>query len=69
MANRVKVVCINCNGTDYLTIGNVYDLLEVTNHNMYLIVNDNGDRVCYFIYRFISLAKWREQQINSILDD
>ena len=72
----MKVVCVNkkkldIDDYDDLTIGEVYnvfdDYTEPNGREMYEIEDDSG---CLFVYRkmnFITLAEYREQQLNEIL--
>jgi hypothetical protein len=67
----IKVVCIdNHSYEDMLDIGKIYDAkLVIDNypHKQYTI---SGCGQQYFLTRrFITLAEWRDRQINSILDE
>jgi hypothetical protein len=69
----IKVVCIHP-GNLCLTKNKIYDVeiimpFDVNVRTTYRLENDLGDMWEYNTYRFISIAKWREQQIKSILDD
>lgn len=50
-----------------LTIGDYYVVGE-TGSDYCKIVNDNGNSVLYSHNRFISLSKYRDKVINSVLD-
>jgi hypothetical protein len=78
----IKVVCIN-NLDLLLKLNKIYDAeyiheqrswdwygeLKVREWHNYELINENGDKVKYPTNRFITLAEWRNQQIDSILND
>jgi hypothetical protein len=68
----IKVFCIdNQYYEDMLDIGKIYDAELVSNRystcKQYTI-SDNGIEFYLCRERFITLAEWRNNQINSILD-
>ena len=68
----IKVICIDSKSRkNELTINKIYEgkLTEGTSNKFFRIINDNGDRRNYYAHRFITLAEFREQRINSILND
>lgn len=71
----MKVICINNDGKPHLTIGKIYDVCinkqaNAEDAEIYFYIKcDNGSIVDYFKYRFLELYKWRDLQINSILDE
>ena len=57
-----------------LTKDNIYDVVKFTKadfseNDRYSIIDDTNTINEYFSKRFIGLSDYREQQINSILDD
>jgi hypothetical protein len=68
-----KIVCIDIKGVGKstpvaLTLYNIYTILEgITIGNSVNIINDDNEKGEYWKERFITLDKWREQQINKIL--
>jgi hypothetical protein len=66
-----KLVCISKKiGQTYflhLTIDKIYEGKLIYNH--YQIIDDNNENTLYPEKNFITLAEWRNKQINSILDD
>jgi hypothetical protein len=72
----IKVICIKNDGwsqlKSQLTINKVYDakLIQVNSGDYYYgIISDIGIYIEYNIDRFITLADWRQQQINGILNE
>ena len=69
-----KLICINNGDFDgkldnaTLTINKAYEVLKLLNGGIG-IQNDFGEFNFYIKERFISLAQYRERQINSILND
>ena len=64
-----KMVCIDGYKVPNITLGKTYDIdISDIRHELYYFIDDSGYKGSYLISRFISLAEWREQQINSILD-
>ena len=72
----IKMMCISndepkSNGVN-LTIGKVYEVLEPPGWYSfrYILYDKNDDATNYYWRKelFMSIAQWREQQINSILD-
>jgi hypothetical protein len=69
-----KVICTSF--VKGLTIGKAYTILEIgylpNKHELGLaiqVINDCAWKSIGSIKNFITIAEWREQQINSILDD
>jgi hypothetical protein len=69
----IKIVCIdNKNQSNLgLTIGKIYDcsLEQWKNGGDLELTTDNGIEFYLWRERFITLAEWREQQIDKILED
>jgi len=75
------VVCVSLDNSEYsnrtkfesrneLTIGKSYTIQESWPGNTNcVVINDKNSLGEYWSYRFISLEKWREQQLNQILDE
>lgn len=74
----MKVICINDRPTKYplgeggpenilITKGKIYDVLNITLANDYLIICDNGVNNAIGRTRFITLEEFRESQLNEIL--
>ena len=68
----IKVICIDKSPVDQcynipLIEGKIYDAKE----NLYYweIINEKQKMYSYSKTRFITLAEWRETQINSIFQD
>jgi hypothetical protein len=66
------------NGYKVITKYNSYEVVETPTmihavtfepYKKYLIKSDDGKTYVYEQRVFLTLAKWREQQINSILDE
>ena len=51
------------------TIGKVYEILKDHDSGDGYFVADNGDELWYFSDHFITLEQWREQQINTLLNE
>ena len=68
-ANRGdKIICIKAGFCEFITIGKIYEVLDITDDvNFYFIVNNYGVGSYYSIGCFMKLNEWREQQINKIL--
>ena len=64
-----KVVCISAEHNRKITIGKIYDAYYDRDPKFYFIKNDDEIWVAYFAYKFISLADWRDIQIDKILND
>ena len=71
-----KIVCIDIKGVGKskpiaLTLHNIYTIVEHGDpiHNSFNILNDDNEIGQYWSKRFITLDKWREQQLNKILDE
>lgn len=70
------VVCIDTNDLihgpiqNLLTIGKSYNVLEVLEENgkseMYLVVDDRGQRATYRCDRFIDLSKVRAEKLQEL---
>ena len=66
------IVCIdNFEVEGYLTIGKIYKASRniTLARWVYRLMDDKGITFGYNCIRFITLAEYREQQINSILND
>ena len=79
-----KLVCINndlpanrlaiCSTSPALTIGKIYEVHKTLNTGyteggMVRVLDDNGKYTGFLLKRFITLAEYRNEQINSILND
>ena len=71
-----KIIAIAPNKKLTTTIGKVYIVEEVRKHpaiyndEMYVsVINDCGWKGIYPLNNFVTMAEWRELQINSILND
>jgi hypothetical protein len=67
-----KIVCIDVKGIGKvaLTLYNIYTIVHGDPiGNAINILNDDNEIGQYWSKRFITLDKWREQQLNLILDE
>ena len=66
----MKLICIE-DYPEQLTRYKLYEgeCLSDPSGKYYLVKNDRNYIVYYNTYRFITLAEFREQRINSILDE
>jgi len=64
-----KVICISAEDNKKITIGKIYDAYHDSDLRFYYIKNDDETWVAYFAYKFITLADWRDKQIDKILND
>ena len=64
---KVKVIALQT-FIGLITKDKIYDIIEA-NGDLYTIIDDGNKPNEYFSRRFILLSDYREQQINSILDD
>jgi hypothetical protein len=64
-----KVVCIAKDDANLLTIGKVYDAKLHTDESFFSVLNDREYWASYWSSKFITLAEWRNQQIDKILED
>lgn len=73
----IKIICIDDytwnSGSTYgkkypLTIGKIYEITGVINEYFYSIVNDDGSDKNYPVDNFITLAEYRDKQIEEILN-
>ena len=71
-----KIVCIDIKGIGKskpiaLTLYNIYTIVVEDNTigNSISVLNDDNEVGQYWKERFITLDKWREQQLNLILDE
>ena len=66
-----KVICIK-NFKEHMTKGNMYEVSDAIAFDV-VIFSGKGDEKFYFTNcfdrYFITLAEWRNEQINSILND
>ena len=75
----IKIICDNLDGRctykKVLEIGKVYYTTPIIYHDenveYYFLDENHNDHICgyYDVSMFISFAEYREQQINSILED
>ena len=81
----IKAICIKgykYNGIRHLTIGNIYDLEDMSiidelATSEYSTITDNNDtmffsmeKTFFYVWNYFKLlADWRNEQINSILED
>ena len=67
----IKLVCISKNLGKryflYITLGKIYE--GNLWYGDYHIIDDDNVKAAYPQENFITLAEWRDKQINSILDD
>jgi hypothetical protein len=66
----MKVICINDVPTGkniLITKGKVYDVINLTLLNDYVIICDNGETNSMGRARFITLEEYRDQQINKLI--
>ena len=70
---KIKVICIDT-GNSFLTKDKIYEAIdmEMQHHvyptNDYNLIADDGFRSSYPKLCFITLAEWRQQQIEEILN-
>lgn len=73
----MKVICINNQSYPSLTLYKLYDVYEMINKGninnidpskIIFILNDLENIYPYPKERFITLEKWREQRINTIIN-
>ena len=65
----MKVKCINDHGWRYLTIGKIYDVIkEDRDDGDYKIANDIGHELWYRKIHFKTLAEYRNETINKLLE-
>lgn len=69
-----KIVCIDVKGIGKskpisLTLYNTYTVVEDNNSigNSISVLNDDNEVGQYWKERFITLDKWREQQLNKLI--
>ena len=59
------VICIIADS--HITNNKQYTILELTNDNkIVLIKNDDGIKCSYYPYRFVSIDKYRERQLDKL---
>ena len=64
----IKIICVNNKWYESsLTINNIYE--GESDGFFYKIINEHGNYYYYHKHRFITLAEFREQRINKILND
>lgn len=63
-----KVVCINNESMNRITINKIYEVTKNTNYYSYYIINDVGKEMGYYKYRFITLKEYRKQKISNLLN-
>jgi hypothetical protein len=70
---KTKIISIDRGENFYasgLTFHKIYEIdINETLHECYYLKNDYEEYAYYHKSFFISLAEWRQQQINSILDE
>ena len=69
----MKVIALET-WSGYITRDNIYDVVKFTKaafpqNDRYTILDDSNTTNEYFCIRFILLSDYREQQINSILNE
>lgn len=65
----IKVICVKSYHNQFI-LNKIYDGVE--NENGWIIKNQNAEKSwigCLYKDSFIPLAEWRENRINSILED
>lgn len=65
----MKLVCVKNNMPDccHLTIGKIYNVVEIdTDAEYYRVPNDNNDNCWYYQDKFVTLEKNRKQKLNKI---
>ena len=70
-----KIVCVLKGCCRFITIGEIYEILDVDDYGrvhidgvkLYSVRNDIGRVEYYSMDKFISLSEWREKQINKII--
>ena len=71
----IKVICIDNSLFDKadeipLIKGKIYDAYEsLILPERWAVIDENGEKFSYYKKRFITLAEWREKQINKIFED
>ena len=76
--NKFKVICVNNKSevdlgekeyifTD-IEIGKMYDV-KFFGKDMYLVYSEDGEITAHLRKFFMTLAEWRDKQIDSIFDD
>jgi hypothetical protein len=64
----MKVKCIyNDNGWFYLTIGKVYEVINIDDAGDYLIMDDDNDKLWYLKKWFKPLSEIRIEKIDKLL--
>jgi len=69
----IKIICINDNDVEgFIKIGEIYysDMIESTSNTIHLW-NLNNEKITvdgYYKHRFITLALYREKQIDEIIN-
>jgi hypothetical protein len=76
--NKFKVICVDNKSyvdlgeKDYvfsdIEIGKMYDV-EFFGNEMYKVYLEDGEITAHWCKFFMTLAEWRDKQINSILTD
>lgn len=68
MVKNIKIKCINnTNQERFLTIGKIYDTIEIPdNSSLYDIVDDSGDDSSYYKDRFINIQEERKEKLNKL---
>jgi hypothetical protein len=64
----MKVKCIDNNGWSELTIGKIYNIIDIDNDNDYWLINDNGYECWYSEYLFKLLSEIRNEKIDKLLE-
>lgn len=65
----MKVICIDNKYLPMLEYLKIYDAMDITDIRYLIDFGAEHGKWEVLKRRFITLAKWREQQLNEILDD
>lgn len=68
MVKNIKIKCINnTNQERFLTIGKIYDTIEIPdNSSLYDIVDDSDDDSSYYKDRFINIQEERKEKLDKL---
>jgi len=66
-----KIVCIDNTGLDktHLTINKLYEIADVNENGYFRVLSDTNAVRTYYSWRFITLAEFRNNRINEILNE
>ena len=64
-----NIVCVDNVGYNSITIGKIYEVLDITDDGHFYFIKDDVGRgfYPYPIEYFMKLNEWRQQQINKVL--